>query len=431
MSSSHLPDLSILTIAVRGLQQKDLEILGRLPSLRRLDLEVDHDDLGIVGRFFIGPGFFPFLVRCGLFGFAIPVVFQHGAMPRLKAFEFEFSVREANEIVCSDSGFYMGLGNLQSLKRVKAAWLLYRDTSEQEVAEAKAAPHHFCAQSSSSKPGHISGAMELATGALGTLLPKLAQLLHGEYQLQKNVRKNIEFLTKELETTQAALRVIGEVPTEQVNELVRIWARDARELSYDMEDVVDTFLVRVDGPDPPSKRSSKRFIQKMRSMLAIGKRHEIGEQIEDIKERVVELAARRDRCKVDTVNNYHITSVDPRIKALYVKTTELVGIEKARKEIILELTKGDDKSSQVQKIVSIVGFGGLGKTTLAKAVYDEIESRFDCTAFVTVSRNPDIKKFLKDMLYELDKGKYGNIHSTSLDVNHLIDLVRGFISNKR
>ncbi|GJM85413.1 hypothetical protein PR202_ga01859 [Eleusine coracana subsp. coracana] len=219
--------------------------------------------------------------------------------------------------------------------------------------------------------------MELATGALGTLLPKLAQLLHGEYQLQKNVRNNIEFLTKELETTQAALRVLGEVPTEQLNELVRIWARDARELSYDMEDVVDTFLV-----------------------LTVGKHHEIGEQIEDIKERVVVLAARRDRCKVDTVSN-HITSVD-------VKTTELVGIEKARKEIILELTKGDGISSQsqIQKIVSIVGFGGLGKTTLAKAVYDEIGSQFDCTAFVTVSRNPDIKKFLKDMLYELDKGKY-------------------------
>ncbi|GJN04952.1 hypothetical protein PR202_ga22537 [Eleusine coracana subsp. coracana] len=136
-----LGQLGEAACALRGLQ-KDLEILGRLPSLHRLDLEVDHDDLGIVGRFFIGPGFFPFLVCCGLFGFAIPVVFQHGGMPRLKAFEFEFSVREANEIVCSDSGFYMGLGNLQSLKRVKAAWLLSRDTSEQEVAEAKAAVIH-------------------------------------------------------------------------------------------------------------------------------------------------------------------------------------------------------------------------------------------------------------------------------------------------
>lgn len=34
--------------------------------------------------------------------------------------------------------------------------------------------------------------------------------------------------------------------------------RLARELSYDMDDVVDTFLVRVQGPNPPSKRSSKK-----------------------------------------------------------------------------------------------------------------------------------------------------------------------------
>lgn len=75
-------------------------------------------------------------------GFAVPVVFQHGAMPRLKAFEFEFSVREASEIECSRSGFYMGLGNLQSLKRVKAAWFLSGGTSEKQVAEAKAAVIH-------------------------------------------------------------------------------------------------------------------------------------------------------------------------------------------------------------------------------------------------------------------------------------------------
>jgi hypothetical protein len=138
-------------------------------------------------------------------------------------------------------------------------------------------------------------AMEFATGALGTLLPKLANLLHGEYRVHKGVRKNIEFLTKELETTQAALRSVGEVPPEQLHELVKIWARDARELSYDMEDVVDTFLVRVKGPDPPSRRSLRKFIGKMKSMLAVAKNHQIGEQIKDIKERVVELAARRDR----------------------------------------------------------------------------------------------------------------------------------------
>ena len=109
--------------------------------------------------------------------------------------------------------------------------------------------------------------MEFATGALGTLLPKLGQLLQDEYNLQEGAKKNIEFLTRELQSIQAALCSVGELPPEQVGELVKIWAHDARELSYDMEDIVDTFLVRVQGSDPPSRKSSKKFFKKMRDIV--------------------------------------------------------------------------------------------------------------------------------------------------------------------
>ena len=105
--------------------------------------------------------------------------------------------------------------------------------------------------------------MEFATGALGTLLPKLGQLLQDEYNLQKGVKKDIEFVTRELDSMRAALSDVGEVTQEQLNNTVKMWARDVRELSYDMEDIVDTFLVRVQGSEPPSKRSVKRFIKKM------------------------------------------------------------------------------------------------------------------------------------------------------------------------
>jgi disease resistance protein RPM1 len=30
-----------------------------------------------------------------------------------------------------------------------------------------------------------------------------------------------------------------------------------------MEDIVDTFLVDVEGPDPPSKRGAKKILKKM------------------------------------------------------------------------------------------------------------------------------------------------------------------------
>ncbi|RLM70064.1 putative disease resistance RPP13-like protein 3 isoform X1 [Panicum miliaceum] len=225
--------------------------------------------------------------------------------------------------------------------------------------------------------------MEFATGALGTLLPKLGQLLQCEYNLQKGTEKNIEFLKRELECIQAALRNVGEVPREELNELVKIWARDARELSYDMEDIVDIFLVRVQGPDPPSKKSSKRFIKKMRNIVTMAKtRHEIGKDIRDIKERVKEVAERCDR-----------------------------------------LTQ--------QRIVSVFGFGGLGKTTLTKAVYDKLKGQFNRTAFVPVGRNPDLKKVFKDILIDLHKQGYMNFNLEILDERQLIDKLQEFLENKR
>jgi len=96
-----------------------------------------------------------------------------------------------------------------------------------------------------------------------------------------------------------------------------------------------------------------------------------------------------NRYKVDAISPGKTTSVDPRITAMYTKMTDLVGID----ELITRLTKEEDCiSSAEQRIISIVGFGGLGKTTLAKAVFDKIKAPFNCSAFISVSQNPDMTK---------------------------------------
>jgi hypothetical protein len=84
MNPSLVPDLTILCIAVRELHQGDLEILGRLPALRTLSLVVDNENLGILHGFVVGAGLFPCLVFCSFSRFVWPVVFQQGAMPKLR-----------------------------------------------------------------------------------------------------------------------------------------------------------------------------------------------------------------------------------------------------------------------------------------------------------------------------------------------------------
>jgi hypothetical protein len=51
------------------------------------------------------------------------------------------------------------------------------------------------------------------------------------------------------------------------------------------------------------------------------------------------------------------------------------------------LPEEGDGSGKNPKVVSIVGFGGLSKTTLANQVYLKIRGDFDYKAFVSMYRN--------------------------------------------
>ncbi|XBI14233.1 hypothetical protein VPH35_140849 [Triticum aestivum] len=125
-------------------------------------------------------------------------------------------------------------------------------------------------------------------------------------------------------------------------------------------------------------------------------------------------------------------AIDPRLKAVYRDVTELlVGIEGIRDELTSKLLDGDEMSKQQLKTLSIVGFGGLGKTTLARAVYHKIRVQFSCGVFVSVSRNPDITKIFKKLLYGLDSRKFSNINEAVRDNEQLINELRAFLQDKR
>ncbi|KAM3406053.1 hypothetical protein ACQJBY_000229 [Aegilops geniculata] len=465
-----LTKLVILKMAVRKVSVEDVVILKGLPSLTALSLFVWTAPIRRI--IFDNEGFL--VLKYFKFVCAVPCLsFLDGAMPKVRNLKLDFNANRMEQCSLVAAGFERLIGLKKISIKIRGAGADECDRRSAQSVLTDAISKHpntpiisvqwvnwkFCGddkksieaqkevwnqilgeqdvnagESNSYLQNTVYIGMEVVSGAIGSLIPKLGMLLMEEYNLHKRVKKDVEFLRKELESMHAALIKVGEVPRDQLDRQVKLWADDVRDLSYNMEDVVDNFLIHVDDIQQPHNNTGifKELKNKMIGLFKKGKNHHrIADAIEEIKEQLLEVSARRDRNKGVILDNpREPIAIDPRLRALYAEATELVGIYGKRDQELMRLLsmEGDDASKNRLKKVSIVGFGGLGKTTLARAVYEKIKGDFDCQAFVPVGQNPDIKKVLRDILIDL-----GNPHSdlAILDANQLIKKLHEFLENKR
>lgn len=261
--------------------------------------------------------------------------------------------------------------------------------------------------------------MSVSTGVMKSVLSKLTKLLEAEYVKLKGMRKQIKFLRDELSAMSAALQILAD--SEQLNPLMRQWRDKVRELAYDIEDCIDAFTAHF-GHDNRTT-SFKGFFRKLKKLKA---RHEIANEIEELKTRAIEASERHKRYNfVELVSSSSRSfSIDPRLPAFYEEVDRLVGIERPKEHVIEWLNK--EKGDQNLKVLSIVGSGGLGKTTLAIQAYYQLKDQFQYTNFVSVSRNPCIKKILRHLLNVV-----GISNEILYDEQQLIDKIRDFLKDKR
>nr|UBY07308.1 NBS-LRR disease resistance protein [Dasypyrum villosum] len=259
-----------------------------------------------------------------------------------------------------------------------------------------------------------------ATGVMNPLIGKLTTLMGEEYKKLKGVRKDVTFLRDELSAMNAALEKLEFM--EKLEPGTKDWRDHVREMSYDMENCIDDFMQDIGGADA---NASAGFVKRMsRRLKTLRVRHRIAGQIEELKARAVEANERRIRYKIDDCNtSCGSVDIDPRISVIYRDVAGLVGTDGPKKEVVSLLTVTEKKL----KVVSIVGFGGLGKTTLANQVYDDLEGQFDCKAFVPVSQKPDMPRLLNSLRLKLGI----NVSSGICEVQDIIVQLREHLADKR
>nr|AVR54590.1 PM21 [Dasypyrum villosum] len=257
-------------------------------------------------------------------------------------------------------------------------------------------------------------------GAMNPLIGKLAALMGDEYKKLTGVRRQASFLKDELSAMKALLEKLELM--DELDPLAKNWRDHVREMSYDMENCIDDFMRDLGGAD-----AKTGFIKKTAKRLkTLRKRHRIADRMEELKDLALEANERRMRYKIDDCANStnRVVPIDTRMLAIYKQATGLVGIDGPKKELVSWLTDTQEKL----KVVAIVGFGGLGKTTLAKQVYDTIGGQFSCKIFFSVSQRPDMSSLLRGLQSEL---KMAEELTQPHEVQHIIGRLREYLTHKR
>ncbi|WJZ99748.1 hypothetical protein VitviT2T_018165 [Vitis vinifera] len=269
----------------------------------------------------------------------------------------------------------------------------------------------------------------MADGAVNFLLEKLTTILVQKASLLGEAQGEIDEIKLELESMRSFLRDAER--RKERSESVETWVRQVREVAYEIEDIVDEFLHHKercwhgDG--------LKGFVQGVvnlpKDMTA---RHQISSKLQKLKAKVHEVSERSKRYGFDEINEgRRLGAACDRWGELpiFADEDELVGMEENTQKM-LEWLEEDEPH---RTIFSIVGMGGLGKTTLVTKVYEKVKRDFDCWAWISVSQTNGSGELLRSMIKEFLEIKQVMVPSNlgSMNYMRLVRMLIDYLHPKR
>nr|APR63731.1 hypothetical protein [Populus tomentosa] len=204
---------------------------------------------------------------------------------------------------------------------------------------------------------------------------------------------------RKLNDTVTSIKAVIQDAEEQAqkkNHQIEVWLKKLREAVYDAEDLLDDFSTQV---LRKQLMSGKRVSREVRLFLSRSNQFvyglRMGHRVKALRERLDDIETDSKTFNFDVRGEERAALTTVREQTTSFEPEIIVGRE-SDKEAVKTFLMNSNYEHNVS-VISVVGIGGLGKTTLAQHVYNDVQVQvhFGVKLWVSVSGSLDVRKIIK------------------------------------
>ncbi|XP_078158542.1 disease resistance protein RGA2-like [Carex rostrata] len=198
------------------------------------------------------------------------------------------------------------------------------------------------------------------------------------------------------------------------NPAVKSWLAKLKSAAYDADDVLDEFRyeeLRRDAVRHGHKAGNVSGFFSLENPVLF--RYKMSRKLKEVVRRIDEVVTEMERFKF--VQNRQRPVVNHAITHSRVIESEVIGRREDKEKLVKLLT--EVSLTENLMVLPIVGMGGLGKTTLAKLVYNDhrVKEHFELLIWVCVSEKFDVGPLVKLIIDSIVQGDC-NVDPSNIEV---------------
>ncbi|CAO2189401.1 unnamed protein product [Urochloa humidicola] len=242
----------------------------------------------------------------------------------------------------------------------------------------------------------------LASAVLNVVLKEIGAAIGGQIKLQKDFTKDLKKMKMMLESVAAVLEDADRQSIEDRG--VQLFLKRLKNAMYDISDMLD----ELEGDTQPAERKMylKDDLLKLASMMqccvTIAPRIKLANKMKEMRDQLKEITDQHKSFALRTgPSTNQVNSNDARETSSVIKDQELIVSRSNEKRDIMACLS--DSATGKINIFPIYGIGGIGKTTLAKMVFNDAQFADYTRLWVYVSQTFDRNKIGNSIISQLSK----------------------------